>query len=178
MKKLILSLCLASAAMLGTTQAFAGGSCCGGGYATKKADSVETAASAGNFQTLVAAIDAAGLTETLQGDGPYTIFMPTDQAFAKLPQGTMESLMKPENKDQLAAILTYHVVPGKVMTKDVKPGELATVNGAPLVIGYKDGHLMVDNAEVIITDVVTSNGVIHVIDTVVLPNTKTAALVD
>ncbi len=172
MKKLILSLCIASATVLGTTQALAGGSCCGGGYAAKKSDIVETASAAGNFNTLVAAIEAAELTDTLKGKGPYTIFMPTDAAFAQLPEGTLDSL----SKDELANILTYHVVPGKVLTKDIKPGELKTVNGTPITLGYKDGKLMADNAEVVITDVVTTNGVIHVIDAVILPSTKTAVL--
>lgn len=133
-------------------------------------DIVVVASGAGSFNTLVAAVKAAGLVETLQGKGPFTVFAPTDEAFAKLPQGTMESLLKPENKEKLVAILTYHVVAGKVMAADVKTMKVKTVNGKELDVKVADGVVTVDNAKVIKTDVAASNGVIHVIDTVVLPN--------
>jgi uncharacterized surface protein with fasciclin (FAS1) repeats len=132
-------------------------------------DIVTVAAGAGSFKTLVAAIKAAGLVETLQGKGPFTVFAPTDDAFAKLPAGTLESLLKPENKDKLVSILAYHVVPGKVMAADVKTMKAKTVNGKELSIKVEDGKVMVDNAKVIKTDVAAKNGVIHVIDTVVIP---------
>jgi len=132
-------------------------------------DIVAVAAGAGNFKTLVAAIQAAGLVETLQGKGPFTVFAPTDEAFAKLPAGTVESLLKPENKAKLVSILTYHVVPGKVMAADVKTMKAKTVNGQELSIKVEDGKVTVDNAKVVKTDVAAKNGVIHVIDTVVLP---------
>ena len=132
-------------------------------------DLVAVASGAGSFNTLVAAVKAAGLVETLQGKGPFTIFAPTDEAFAKLPAGTVENLLKPENKDQLIAILTYHVVAGKVMAADVKTMQAKTVNGKELTIIVADGKVTVDNANVVKTDVAASNGVIHVIDTVVLP---------
>ena len=139
--------------------------------AAKAADIVDTAVSAGQFETLVAAVKAAGLVETLKGDGPYTVFAPTDEAFAKLPAGTVENLLKPENKDQLVAVLTYHVVPGKVMSSDVinKQLKAGTVQGSKLSINALNGGVSVDNATVIKADIETSNGVIHVIDTVVLP---------
>ena len=121
------------------------------------------------YKSMVAAIKAAGLVETLQGKGPFTVFAPTDDAFAKLPAGTVEDLLKPENKEKLVAILTYHVVPGKVMAADVKTMQVKTVNGKELSIKVEDGKVMVDNAKVIKTDVAAKNGVIHVIDTVVLP---------
>ena len=132
-------------------------------------DIVAVASGADNFKTLVTAIKAAGLVETLQGKGPFTVFAPTDEAFAKLPAGTLEDLLKPENKAKLAAILAYHVVPGKVMAADVKTMKAKTVNGQELSIKVKDGTVTVDNAGVVKTDVVAANGVIHVIDTVVLP---------
>ena len=135
----------------------------------KPGDIVAVAAGAGSFKTLVAAVKAAGLVETLQGTGPFTVFAPTDDAFAKLPAGTVESLLKPENKDKLVAILTYHVVGGKVMAADVKTMMAKTVNGQELSIKVGDGGVTVDNAKVVKTDVAASNGVIHVIDTVVLP---------
>jgi uncharacterized surface protein with fasciclin (FAS1) repeats len=134
------------------------------------ADIVETAAAAGQFETLAAALEAAGLTDTLKGDGPFTVFAPTDEAFAKLPDGTIESLLKSENRDQLVAILTYHVVPGKVTAAEVATlDEAATVNGADLTIDASGSRVKVDDAEVITADVAASNGVIHVIDTVLLP---------
>jgi transforming growth factor-beta-induced protein len=132
-------------------------------------DIVAVASGAGSFNTLVAAVKAAGLVETLQGTGPFTVFAPTDEAFAKLPAGTVENLLKPENKAQLVAILTYHVVAGKVMAADVKTMQAKTVNGKELSIKVADGKVTVDGAKVIKTDVAASNGVIHVIDTVVLP---------
>jgi transforming growth factor-beta-induced protein len=133
-------------------------------------DIVDVAASAGTFNTLVAAIKAAGLVETLKGDGPFTVFAPTDAAFAKLPAGTVESLLKPENRARLRAILTYHVVPGRVMAKDVVGLTSAkTVEGQSITVRVADGSVMVDNAKVIKTDILARNGVIHVIDAVMLP---------
>ena len=132
-------------------------------------DIVAVASGAGSFKTLVAAVKAAGLVETLQGKGPFTVFAPTDEAFAKLPSGTVESLLKPENKEKLVAILTYHVVAGKVMAADVKTGMIKTVNGKELDVKAWDGKVSVNGAKVTSADVAASNGVIHVIDTVVLP---------
>ena len=132
-------------------------------------DIVTVATSDPSFSTLVAAVKAADLVETLKGKGPFTVFAPNDEAFAKLPKGTLTDLLKPENKDRLVAILTYHVVPGKVMASDVKPGQVGTVNGAEITVKTQDGKVMVNNATVIKTDVETSNGVIHVIDQVILP---------
>jgi uncharacterized surface protein with fasciclin (FAS1) repeats len=140
-----------------------------GGHGMKK-DIVDTAVGAGSFETLVAAVKAADLVETLKGEGPFTVFAPTDEAFAKLPEGTVEDLLKPENKDKLVSILTYHVVPGKVMASDVVTLTSAkTVNGQSLSIKVDGGTVMVDNAKVVTSDIACSNGVIHVIDTVVLP---------
>ena len=137
----------------------------------KKKDIVDTAVSAGQFNTLAAALDAAGLVDTLKGDGPFTVFAPTDEAFAKLPAGTVENLLKPENKDQLIAILTYHVVPGKVKAADVvKLDAATTVNGQDVAIQVADNGVRVNDANVIKTDIGASNGVIHVIDTVILPS--------
>jgi len=135
------------------------------------ADIVDTAVSAGQFNTLVAAVQAAGLVDTLKGEGPFTVFAPTDAAFAKLPAGTLENLLKPENKDQLVAVLTYHVVPGKIMSGDItgKKAMVETVQGSKLSVDATSG-VKVDEASVISADVEASNGVIHVIDTVVLPN--------
>jgi transforming growth factor-beta-induced protein len=133
-------------------------------------DIVDTALSAGSFKTLVAAVQAAGLVDTLKGAGPFTVFAPTDEAFAKLPAGTVEDLLKPENKAKLAAILTYHVVPGNVMAKDVvKLHSAKTVNGETLTVKTEMGSVMMNNAKVVKTDILCTNGVIHVIDTVVLP---------
>jgi uncharacterized surface protein with fasciclin (FAS1) repeats len=135
-----------------------------------KKDIVDTAVAAGSFTTLVSAVKAADLVGTLKGEGPFTVFAPTDEAFAKLPEGTLDDLLKPENKAKLQAILTYHVVPGRMMAADVVKIESAkTVNGQMLTINAKNGAVMVDNAKVAKTDIETSNGVIHVIDTVVLP---------
>ncbi len=133
-------------------------------------DIVDTAVSAGSFNTLVAAVKAAGLVETLKGTGPFTVFAPTDEAFAKLPKGTLESLLKPENKDKLAAILTYHVVAGKVLAADVvKIDSAKTVNGQSVKVSTKGDTVMVDGAKVLKTDILGANGVIHVIDSVMLP---------
>jgi uncharacterized surface protein with fasciclin (FAS1) repeats len=125
--------------------------------------------SAAAWFSSVAALKAAGLVETLQGTGPFTVFAPTDEAFGKLPHGTVEDLLKPENKAKLVAVLTYHVVAGKVMAADVKTMKVKTVNGQSLDVKVTDGNVTVDNAKVVKTDVAASNGVIHVIDTVVLP---------
>lgn len=130
---------------------------------------VEIAAGNEDFSTLVAAVKAAGLAETLSGDGPFTVFAPTNEAFAKLPEGTVEALLKPENKEKLAAVLTYHVVAAKVMAADVKAGKVATVNGAEATVTVEDGAVMIDGAKVVTTDIVGKNGVIHVIDTVIMP---------
>jgi uncharacterized surface protein with fasciclin (FAS1) repeats len=135
-----------------------------------KPDIVDTAISAGSFDTLVAAVKAAGLVDTLKGDGPFTVFAPTDEAFAKLPAGTVENLLKPENKDQLVAILTYHVVAGKVKAADVvKLDSATTVQGQDVSIAVENGVVKVNGASVVKTDIWTSNGVIHVIDSVILP---------
>jgi uncharacterized surface protein with fasciclin (FAS1) repeats len=136
-------------------------------------DIVDTAVEAGSFKTLATALTAAELVETLKGEGSFTVFAPTDDAFAKLPAGTLDELLKPENKDKLSAILTYHVVPGKVMAEDVVSLSSAkTVNGKGLKIATKDGAVTVNNATVTQTDIECSNGVIHVIDAVLLPPTK------
>jgi uncharacterized surface protein with fasciclin (FAS1) repeats len=133
-------------------------------------DIVDVAVSAGSFKTLVAAVKAAGLVETLKGKGPFTVFAPTDEAFSKVPKDMIDALLKPENKAKLTAILTYHVVPGKVMAADVvKMKSARTVNGQMVSINVKGDTVMVDNAKVIKTDIEASNGVIHVIDTVILP---------
>lgn len=133
-------------------------------------DLVETAVAAGQFNTLAAALKAAGLVDTLKGAGPFTVFAPTDAAFAKLPKGTVEDLLKPENKAKLAAILTYHVVSGRVMAADVvKITDAKTVQGGSLKVTAAGGKVMVDGANVVKTDISASNGVIHVIDSVVLP---------
>jgi uncharacterized surface protein with fasciclin (FAS1) repeats len=131
---------------------------------------VETAIDAGSFNTLVAAVKAAGLADALQADGPLTVFAPTDDAFAKLPEGTVESLLKPENLEQLQSILKYHVVAGKVMSSDVKDGASAsTLAGSNLDFSVSYGAVKVNGATVTAADIKTSNGVIHVIDTVLLP---------
>ena len=136
-------------------------------------DIVTTAVEAGSFKTLAAALTAGGLVETLQGPGPFTVFAPTDEAFAKLPAGTLETLLKPENKGLLVGILTYHVVPGQVLAADVvKLKAAGTVNGQRVDIAVKDGSVKVDDANVVKTDIQCSNGVIHVIDAVILPSTK------
>ena len=161
MKKLI-TLCM-SLAIVASTVSYG-----------RAADIVDTAVGAGSFNTLVAAVKAAGLVETLKGKGPFTVFAPTDEAFAKLPAGTVESLLKPENKDKLAAILTYHVVPGKVMAADVvKLTGAKTVQGQQVDIKVNGSTVMVDKATVTATDVECDNGVIHIIDSVILPADKT-----
>ncbi len=148
---------------------------CSAGKATSAAksqpagDIVAVASSAGSFNTLVAAVKAAGLVETLQGKGPFTVFAPTDEAFAKLPAGTVESLLKPENKAKLIAILTYHVVPGKVLAADVTTSQAPTVNGQKLPLVVAGGKVSAGSANVVATDVAASNGVIHVVDSVILP---------
>ena len=141
--------------------------------AARADDIVETAAGNEDFSTPVAAVKAAGLVDTLQGDGPFTVLAPTNAAFAKLPKGTVETLLKPENKDTLTAILTYHVVPAKVMAASVKDGMNApTVNGQRIPVSVKSGKVMVGKATVVKTDIVCDNGVIHVIDAVLMPETK------
>ena len=135
----------------------------------KTGDIVAVAMASSKFTTLCAALKAAGLVETLQGKGPFTVFAPTNDAFAKLPKGTLDDLLKPENKKKLAAILTYHVLPGKVMAEDVKTMQAKTVNGQSLDIKVEGGKVTVDKAKVITTDVAASNGVIHAIDTVLMP---------
>jgi uncharacterized surface protein with fasciclin (FAS1) repeats len=133
-------------------------------------DIVDTAIAAGQFKTLATALTAAGLVDTLKGPGPFTVFAPTDAAFAKLPDGTVADLLKPENKDKLKSILTYHVVAGKEMAKDIENlSSVKTVNGKDLTIKVVDGKVMVGDANVTTADVVASNGVIHIIDTVLLP---------
>ena len=173
MKSARVTVCgVAAAACVGlSSMAWAGGSC---GVSSAKADAapdiVETAIGAGSFGTLVAAVKAAGLVDTLKGEGPYTVFAPTDDAFAKLPAGTVESLLKPENKARLQSILTYHVVPGKVMSSDVvKVSSAKTVQGQDLAVSAQNGQVMVDNAKVVQVDIEAANGVIHVIDSVILP---------
>ena len=133
-------------------------------------DIVDTAVSAGQFNTLVAAVEAADLVTTLKGDGPFTVFAPTDEAFAALPEGTVENLLKPENKDQLIAVLTYHVVPGKIMSSDIAGTTtmVESVQGSELDVNATNG-VTVDGATVVTADIETDNGVIHVIDRVVLP---------
>ena len=135
-------------------------------------DIVDTAADAGSFTTLLAAAEAAGLVETLKGDGPFTVFAPTDDAFAALPEGTVDTLLMPENKDQLISVLTYHVVSGKIMSADIAGKNnvmVQTVQGGKVSVNATNG-VMVDAAKVVSADIETSNGVIHVIDTVLLPN--------
>jgi uncharacterized surface protein with fasciclin (FAS1) repeats len=138
-------------------------------YAADK-DIVDTAVAAGQFKTLAAALTAAGLVDTLKGPGPFTVFAPTDAAFAMLPAGTVDTLLKPESKAKLTAILTYHVVAGNVMAADVvKLKEAKTVNGAMVAVKVDGGNVMINNAKVTTADIAASNGVIHVIDTVLLP---------
>jgi len=157
---------LASAACLALVGAAHAGS-----YGMKK-DIVDTAVSAGSFNTLVTAVKAAGLVDTLKGEGPYTVFAPTDEAFAKLPAGTLDSLLDPANRDQLVAVLTYHVVPGRIMSADIagKMADVETVQGQTISVDATDG-VRVNGANVVGADIDASNGVIHVIDTVMLPVT-------
>jgi uncharacterized surface protein with fasciclin (FAS1) repeats len=163
MKTRIANIAVASAAALGLAIGAAS-------VSASEKDIVDTAVEAGQFSTLAAALEAAGLVATLKGEGPFTVFAPTDEAFAKLPDGTVEDLLKPENKDQLTAVLTYHVVAGELMAADVVGlDEAKTVNGAMADITSADGAVMIENATVTATDIGASNGVIHVIDTVILP---------
>jgi uncharacterized surface protein with fasciclin (FAS1) repeats len=145
----------------------------GTGIGAQTKDIVQTAVDAGSFKTLARALEAAGLVQTLKGPGPFTVFAPTDAAFAKLPAGTLENLLKPENKDQLRRILTYHVVSGKVMAADVvKLPSAKTVSGDTITITAGTDGVMVDKAKVAKADIAASNGVIHVIDTVILPTSE------
>ena len=164
MLKLVLSVALATSVVLvGNVRSFAD---CG----TCDKTIVENAVATKDFSTLVAAVKAAGLVETLSGKGPFTVFAPTNEAFEKLPEGTVANLLKPENKKKLAAVLTYHVVAGKVMAADVvKLSKAKTVQGSEVQIKVKDGKVKVDNANVVKTDIASKNGVIHVIDSVILP---------
>jgi uncharacterized surface protein with fasciclin (FAS1) repeats len=139
------------------------------GSGTSNKDIVTVASDAGSFTTLVAAVKAAGLADTLKGSGPFTVFAPTDEAFAKLPAGTVENLLKPENKAKLAAILTYHVVPGKVMAADVKTMSVKTVNGQSVDLKVAGASVTIEGASIVKTDIPASNGVIHVIDSVIMP---------
>jgi uncharacterized surface protein with fasciclin (FAS1) repeats len=149
MKKLILAAALAAST-----------------FAVQAKDIVDTAVAAGNFKTLAAALTAAGLVDTLKGKGPFTVFAPTDEAFAKIPKADLDALLK--DKAKLTAVLTYHVVPGKVMAKDVKAGMVKTVQGSSITVSTTGG-VMVDKAKVTATDIVADNGVIHVIDSVIMP---------
>ena len=155
-------LALTAATLMAGTSAF------GAAHSMSK-DIVDTAVEAGSFTTLVAAVEAAGLVETLKGEGPFTVFAPTDEAFAALPEGTVENLLLPENKDQLVQILTYHVVPGKVMSTDLSNEMMATtVEGSDVTI-MTEGGVTVNGANVVTADIEASNGIIHVIDQVILP---------
>ena len=156
-RNLVMAAAISASSLLATSQAFA-------------ADIVDTAVAAGNFKTLAAALQAAGLVDTLKGAGPFTVFAPTDEAFAKLPAGTVEDLLKPENKAKLVSILTYHVVAGKVMAADVagKKTMAKSVEGSEIEINGMDG-VMVDGAKVVTADIAADNGVIHVIDAVIMP---------
>jgi uncharacterized surface protein with fasciclin (FAS1) repeats len=138
---------------------------------SEEGDIIEVASQAGSFQTLTQALTAAGLVETLKGEGPFTVFAPTDEAFAALPEGTLAELLKPENKEQLVKILTYHVVPGEAVASSLKDGEVQTVEGAAVTVKIDPAkqEVMVNDAKVITPDVTASNGVIHVIDKVILP---------
>ena len=163
MKKVI-ALVVMSVALMMSVTALAGG------YDKNKSDIVDIASSAGSFNTLVTAVAAADLVDALKGDGPFTVFAPTDAAFAKLPKETLDMLLKPENKDKLVEILTYHVVPGKVLAKDVVALESATtLQGDSVAIQVMGGKVKVDGANVVQTDITAANGVIHVIDSVILP---------
>ncbi len=169
-KWLCLSLALATVGIAGFSPRLAPVFAADAPAAAAPKDIVDTGVAAGSFKTLAAALKAAGLVDTLKGAGPFTVFAPTDDAFAKLPAGTVESLLKPESKEQLVKILTYHVVPGKVMASDVTKLESAkTVQGSSITVKVSDGKVWVDGAQVIKADIVASNGVIHVIDTVLMP---------
>jgi uncharacterized surface protein with fasciclin (FAS1) repeats len=161
MKRIYGIICFAVLLTLGFT---------GTSFAQSEKDIVDTAVAAGDFKTLAAALQAAGLVDTLKGTGPFTVFAPTDEAFAKLPAGTVADLLKPENKQKLISILTYHVVAGKVLAKQVvKLHEAKTLNGQEVKIKVDMGKVMINNANVVKTDILCSNGVIHVIDAVLLP---------
>lgn len=179
---------LASSAAMGVSYANGSLDCTGGGATATagsqatppapaapaapaaKADIVDVAVAAPNFKTLVAALKAAGLVEALKAEGPFTVFAPTDEAFAKLPKGTLDMLLMPENKDKLVAILKYHVVPGRVLSTDAAKGaSVKSLQGTNVTTKSADGKVWVENATVVKADIVTSNGVIHVIDTVIMP---------
>jgi uncharacterized surface protein with fasciclin (FAS1) repeats len=135
-----------------------------------EADIVDLAVATEFLSTLVAAVKAGDLVDVLKGDGPFTVFAPTNEAFAKLPAGTVENLLKPENKAKLVAVLTYHVVPGKILSTDLKNGQKAkTVQGSEITVSMMDGKVMINNATVTTADIMADNGVVHVIDTVILP---------
>ena len=159
-----------SLSLLTSTSAFAGGHMGDKDHTMHSKDIVDTAVSAGNFETLAAALGAAGLVEALKGEGPFTVFAPTDEAFAKLPVGTVASLLKPSNKQKLTDILTYHVVAGNVKAADVvKLSSAETLNGKSITIKTKDGKVFIDHSTVIKADIEATNGTIHVIDTVLMP---------
>lgn len=162
-KLLTLSLSIVTAATLAIAPAFAND------HESMEKDIVTVAVEAGDFETLATALEAADLVETLQGEGPFTVFAPTDEAFAALPEGTLETLLEPENVDQLTAILTYHVVSGMVTSEDIEPGDVETVEGSSVTLSVEDDMVMVNDATVVAADVMASNGVIHVIDAVILP---------
>lgn len=164
----------AFAATVALTPAAFAGECASSKNATASTcsagkDIVALASSADNFKTLVAAVKAAGLVDTLQGKGPFTVFAPTDEAFGKLPAGTVEDLLKPENREKLVAILKYHVLPGRVLAADVRTMEAKTAQGQSVKLKVSDAGVMVDNAKVVKADLLAENGVIHVIDRVILP---------
>ncbi len=168
--RIMLSAMTAAVLAVGTVQA--GEACCGTDHAAKakSADIVDTAIAAGSFKTLVAAVQAAGLVDTLKGEGPFTVFAPTDEAFAKLPAGTVEALLLPENRDQLVAILTYHVVAGRVSAAEVVGlSDAVTVQGDRVTVQVEGDAVRINDAGVVKTDIETSNGLIHVIDTVLIP---------
>lgn len=154
-----------SGALLLATTALAGN------YHKEQIDIVDTAVGNGNFSTLAAALEAGGLIDTLKSEGPFTVFAPTDEAFAKLPNGTVEMLLEPENKDKLVAILTYHVIPGKVSAADVvKLDSAATANGADVKVSIREQSVFINDSRVVAIDIGASNGIIHVVDSVILPN--------
>jgi uncharacterized surface protein with fasciclin (FAS1) repeats len=169
MNRAMLSIALALAVAVSTQVAQAAD--CPLSQAKQQKDIVDTAVAAGKFKTLAAALTAADLIETLKSKGPFTVFAPTDKAFAKLPKGTVEDLLKPENKKKLVAVLTYHVVPGRVMAADVvKLSKAKTVQGSEVKIRVTEGKVYVDKALVTATNIMAGNGIIHVIDSVILPN--------
>jgi uncharacterized surface protein with fasciclin (FAS1) repeats len=176
LKKRAKSLAALAAAVLLTAGVHAGGAPKADDHMKAEKDIVETAVAAGSFKTLAAALQAAGLVDALKGAGPFTVFAPTDEAFAKLPAGAVEELLKPENKEKLKAVLLYHVVPGKVTAGEVvklNGKEAKTLQGSKVKVRAKGG-VMIDNANVVKTDVMASNGVIHVIDTVLMPGASAA----